>query len=241
MKTLTFTLLLFCLMTASAVLAQSNPTVEVVLSQPTAQQGDTITADVYVRNPLNLAGADIGITTDDQCLKIVDRQAGSLLPDSTNGAGAFSPFSELKDHETRLAVAVTDRTKIANSDGIFFTVKMQVMCATGTAPVTVSFGELSAYKDPKAAEVELVAYTMSAGTLNTVNAQLAVGPAGQVTAIPTQPVPTSVVPIQPTSVAPVTGPTPTQSPLVLAIILIIIVTIVIFVVLVIVSRRRNNE
>ncbi len=247
MKIVKLALLMLCLMTIGAVLAQSNPTIQIVLSQPTAQQGDTVMADVYVRNPVYLAGADIGITTDDKCLKIVDRQQGPLLPNSESGS--FSPLAEMKDHETRLAVAITNRTKTASADGVFFQARLMVTCATGIGSVTVSFGELSAYKDPTAADVGLVSYTMSAGTVNVVNAQLAIGPAGQVTAIPTQPVPTSVAaPTQPqptaavsATPAPAAGPTQNEPPLIPAIIIIILVTVVIFAVLVIVSRRRNDQ
>ena len=59
-------------------------------------------------------------------------------------------------------------------------------CERGTAPLNVTFAEFSAYKDPSAPSIELVAYTLTAQTVTAINAQLAIGPAGSVTAVPTQ-------------------------------------------------------
>src|SRR5258706_9616206 len=155
-KKITLLLLILIFLTAArTTLAQSNPTVEIVLVQPTAQQGGTVAADVYIRNAVNLGGADIGITVDGQCLLIVDRQPGSFLP-TTADKGGFSPFAELHDHDTRFAAAVIDRSKIANGDGIFFTVQLKATCTKGTAQVKVTFAQLSSYKDPAAKDIELI-------------------------------------------------------------------------------------
>ena len=72
--------------------AQANPIVEIVLSQPTATRGNIITADVYVRNAVNIARADIGISVTTQCLKIVDRQQDGYLSSSTEGGPLFAIF-----------------------------------------------------------------------------------------------------------------------------------------------------
>lgn len=187
MKNLKYSVLLVFFFITNQVFAQSNPTVEIVLSQPTAQQGETVTASIYVRNAVNMGGADIGITVDERCLKITERQPGDFLPTAA-ADGGFAPFAELTDHATRLAAAVTDRTKVANGEGVFFTVSLEVTCADGIAPLTVSFAELSAYVDPSAQDVQLIPYTMGANSVVTINTELSIGsgenPEGVATSAP---------------------------------------------------------
>ena len=72
--------LLFVFLVTGTSLAQDNPTVEIVLSQPTAAKGDIISADVVIRGAINVAGTDVGITVDSSCLRILDRQPGGYLP-----------------------------------------------------------------------------------------------------------------------------------------------------------------
>jgi hypothetical protein len=152
-------------------MAQSNPNVVIVLDKLTAHQGEIVTAEVMIRGAVNLGGADVGITVDEQCLKIVERTDGSFLPTSGENGG-FSPFSELNEHDTRLAAAITDRSKLANGQGVFFSVSIQVTCASGTVPLTVVFAELSAYQNPSDATVVLDAYTMSNGNLTIGNTEI---------------------------------------------------------------------
>lgn len=174
MKIFALTLLVFSLIT-SAVLAQGNPTVEIALSQPTAQLGETITAEVYVRNATNVGGLDIGIRVDDQCLRIVDRQPGGYLP-TTEAEGAFSALSELNPYNTRLAAALTDRTKHASGDGVFYRVQLEVTCAEGTASLDFAYAQVSVYADPAAEIIDVISYDLDKGTLNHINAQLTVVP-----------------------------------------------------------------
>lgn len=174
-------LLLLCLIPVAAVLAQSNPIVEIVLDQATAQQGDVVTANVYVRNGSNIGGADIGVTVDNACLKILERLPGEFLPTDSDGGG-FSPFSELNDHDTRFAGAITDRAKLGNGEGVFFRMRLQVTCEQAIAALNVSFAELSAYKDPAATDVELISYTMDTNTVTTIGTQLVIAPAGSTSA-----------------------------------------------------------
>lgn len=173
LKLIPFLLILF---SSTFIQAQSIPTIEIVLTQPTANMGDTVRAEIYIRDGVNINGADIGIVVDDTCLRIINRTAGTYLP-STSDAGGFSPKSELHDHDTRFAAAITDRTKLANSAGVFYTVDLQVICESGIAPITVAFAELSAYKDPAAPQIEFIAYTLSANTVNIVDTQLTIGSA----------------------------------------------------------------
>ncbi|HRL12241.1 MAG TPA: hypothetical protein PKX07_10220, partial [Aggregatilineales bacterium] len=70
---------LIVLLTLPAVAQTVNPLVEVVLSTDQAQQGDTVYADVVIRNGHAIVGADIGIATD-SCLQFTERQSGAYLP-----------------------------------------------------------------------------------------------------------------------------------------------------------------
>ena len=123
---------------------------------------------------VNIAGADIGIETD-SCLRVSSRTQGAYLPDASNGG--FVVFEQTDDTSTRLAVAITDRKAIANTDGIFFSAQLEVLCDTGSPTVTVNVAELSAYRDPTAEQIELIAYMKDDGSLDTVDAQLSMSAA----------------------------------------------------------------
>jgi hypothetical protein len=87
-----------------------------------------------------------------------------------------------------LAVAITDRTAVANEDDVFYFVELEVVCAGGTARIKVGVAELSAYADPKAPQVELIAYTRDAGTLLTQYATLQIISGGVVRGRPPLPI-----------------------------------------------------
>ena len=243
MKNLTIVVLLVSLLSvATGVLAQSSPTVEIILSQATAQPCDIITADVMVRNAVNIGGTDVGITVD-ECLKIVERQSGDFLPTKAEDGG-FSPFSELNEHDTRLAAAIIDRTKLANGDGVFFRVQLEVLCEVGEAPLSVSFAEFSAYVDPTAAEIELTGYTLGAGSVNTVDAQLTIAPAAQVTEVPTDVVSATATPTVSTDATPVPI-TETQAPqsnqtLLIIVIVLVMVTLIGLILFALARYRRRR-
>lgn len=173
MRIIKFVLLLTCLMAGTA-LAQENPSVDVVLSQDNAQQGDVVDAAIYVRNGVNVGGVDVGIAVDKTCLRITERQPGDYLPTSDE-EGAFSAFAELNEHDTRLASALTDRTKYVNGDGIFYSVPLEVTCEQGTASVDVTYAQVSSYVDPSAEIIEVVSYDLEDGTLSATGAQLQIG------------------------------------------------------------------
>lgn len=178
-----FALILFFLGSVGVSLAQGgNPTVEIVLSQPTAQMGQTVTAEVYVRGAVNIAGTDVGITVDPTCLRIVDRQTGEFLPIEAE-QGGFSAFSELHDHDTRLAASLLKRSRIANGDGVFFRVTLQVICESGTAPLNVVFAELTGIEDLTVENANFLVYKLDTSNVNVINTQLAIGPLGSVTAV----------------------------------------------------------
>ena len=242
--------LLFTLLVTCTVMAQDNPTVEIVLSQPTAQQGAIITADIYVRNGIHVAGIDIGISVDNVCLRIVDRQPGNYLPTTSDG-GAFSPFSELNEHDTRLAAALTDRSKNASGDGVFYYVQLEVTCETGTAPIEFTYAKLSTYADPEAESISLISYDLSDGTLNAINTQLTIDPAGQAVPVPTstaeaavieqQPVSTSVATLNPlatTTPVPLpiskTGVYTIQNPTLVLIIIVLVVALIVLTIILLV-------
>lgn len=173
--------IMFILGTAGLVQAQQpNPTVEIILDQPTAQMGQTVTAQVYVRGAVNMAGSDVGISVDPACLTVIDRQLGEFLPTEAD-KGGYSAFSELNAHDTRLAASLIRRSHIANGDGVFFRVRLQVTCETGVAPVTVSFVELTQIEDLEAENATFLVYKMDKGNINTVNTQLVINARGNTT------------------------------------------------------------
>ncbi|MBC7809843.1 MAG: hypothetical protein H7175_01780 [Burkholderiales bacterium] len=238
MKNLKIVLLMICLAAIGSVSAQSNPTVEIVLSQPTAQQGDIVTADVYVRNGVNVAGVDIGLTTDEECLRIVERQPGDYLP-TTGEQGGFSPFEEMTDHATRFAAALTDRTRYANGDGIFFSIQLEVTCEEGTAPLDITYAKIATYEDPSAVEINLISFDMAEDTLNAIGAQLAIGPADQVTPIATATSEAGEA-ISATP-APTTEAAPQSQTLIVVAVIMIVVAVGGLLLLLLVARRRRSR
>lgn len=178
-----FAAIVIVFITSNRIFAQTEPSVEIILSQPTAQFGDTVTADVVLRNGTNIGGADIGMQVDERCLQITGVELGTFLP-SAEGQGGFSPFSETTDHTTRQAIAITDRSKLATGSGIFYRVQLEVICDGGTAPLTINFAELSAYRDPAAETIDLIAYRLTDGTLTVFNTQLEIVAPDGSTAVP---------------------------------------------------------
>ena len=238
-----FALFVFFLATVGSVLAQPpNPTVEIVLDQPTAQMGQTVTAEVYVRGAVNIVGADIGITVDPTCLRVIDRQTGELLP--SEAPGGLSAFSELNDHDTRLQASTIRRAVIANGDGVFFRSKLEVTCETGIAPLNVSFVELSGIEDLTAQNAKFVVYRLDRGNVTTINAQLAIGPAGSVTAIPTQTLEATVTaPSTPeiAPVAPVVTSTSQNQTLLIIALSVMALSVIGLLILFVVARRRRKR
>jgi hypothetical protein len=182
--------LLIVLLTLPVVAQTVNPLVEVVLSTDQAQQGDTVYADVVIRNGHAIVGADIGIAAG-SCVQITERQLGAYLP-ATGETGGFSPFAELTDTSTRFAASVTDRARAASGDGTFFRAVMTVTCEQADLQVIVAFAEIAALAAPESASNELLGYSLESGSLSIVNAALAVQP-GAVAAVPV-PVPVTEAP-----------------------------------------------
>ena len=173
MKKFLWLIVAAALQTASMAAAQTSPTIEIVLSEPVAQQGDILTAEVWVYDAVHVGGADIGITVDEGCLRIVDRQEGGFLP-TTEAEGAFSALSEVNVHDTRLATALADRSKHVSGDGIFYQVQLETTCPQGLAALNVARAQVSSYVDPQAEIIDLVNYELDKNTLHVVNAQLRV-------------------------------------------------------------------
>jgi hypothetical protein len=219
-------LLIWCI--AGMVLGQeTSPTVEIVLSRSTAQPGDIIDADVYIRNAVNIAGADVGITVDNACVRIIDRENGDFLPTKSE-QGGFSAYSDLKEDGTRLAASLLGRSRIANGDGLFFRARLEVSCDAGTAPINVSYVELTQIEDPTAQNTAFIVYRMGEeNTVSTTNAQLTIAPAAQATAVPTEAA--TDVPVvstaTPAPTAPVEAPQSTQTLLIVVIVLVMVLLI----------------
>lgn len=227
--------------TVIPVFAQSGPTVEITLSQPTAQVGDTITADVFVRGAVNMAGTDVGISVDPLCLRVLERQTGTFLP-TDSAQGGFSAFSELNEHDTRLAASLLQGGPIANGDGLFFRAVLKVTCEAGIAPLTVTFAELTGIVDPSVEDMVYVTYRLDNGTVNAVNTQLVIG--GQSAAAVTADAPDQSS-ATPSAVAPAEATAQTQSQpfaqIALAILFVGIVLASLFILFVIVRRRRVDD
>jgi hypothetical protein len=170
--------LLVILFAAHALVAQSNPTVGIVLGQPSARFGDIVSADVYVQGATNVGDIDIAMTVDKECLRIVDRQAGSFFPLSEDGA--FSPLSELNEHSTRLAIALPDGGEHPSGDGIFYTVRLEVTCARGVAALNITNAKLISFGEPIGGDVSLISYALEDGTLNAMSVRLPIGSDGEV-------------------------------------------------------------
>lgn len=230
-----FFVVILALLPALPLLAQSaNPSVEVVLSTDQAQAGDTIYADVVIHNGHNIGGADVGITTDD-CLRVVERQAGNYLP-TTAEDGGFSPFAELSDHATRFAASIIDRTRIVNGDGTFYRVKMEVTCNDATPEVKVTFAQLASFVAPDTTSNELIGYKLEQGNLSAVHDTVTVRQ-GAVVSTPAL-VPT-LVPLADVT-APAATPAISQNTLLIVALAVLVVAVVGIIALLFVFRRQRR-
>lgn len=226
-----FFMLLFLLPVMPLIAQDSKPTVEIVLSTDQAQQGDTIYADVVIRNGQAIAGADIGISTD-SCLQVVERQPGNYLS-STGEGGGFSPLAELSDSGTRFAASVTNRSRIANGDGTFFRAALKVTCEAGTPMVRVTFAQLAALANPNSDSNELLGYSLEQGNLNVINDSLTVRQG----AVVLTPAPIGSI----TSPAATAATTDAKLPLYLAIALVAFSGIGMIVLLIIYRKQRRTQ
>ncbi|MGJ3240360.1 MAG: hypothetical protein ACFE0Q_16755 [Anaerolineae bacterium] len=156
--------------------AQSNPHVELVLSEERVASGESVTLDVIVRDGVNVAGLDVGVVVDETCLRIVEREAGDYLP-TTEEEGAFSTFSAINDSDTRWAVALLDRTRYVNGNGTFYRLTLETICSDQVTPITITYAQVSSYIDPTAEIIEVQSYELSNSTLSVQNTALAIGDA----------------------------------------------------------------
>ena len=159
-------------------LAQSSPSIDIVVSANEASSGSTIYADVMIRGGVAIAGADVGITVDGACLKVVGREAGNYLPTDSAGGG-FTPFDETTETGTRLAANVIDRGRIANGDGVFYRAVLETTCDAGTSTIEVTYAQLAALADPGSGSNTLIAYSLQRGNLPVNTAQVTVAPGVQ--------------------------------------------------------------
>jgi hypothetical protein len=155
------------------VFAQTTPSVEIVLSDTEAPPGSTIFADLYIRDGTAIAGADVGVTVDGNCLRVTGREEGNYLPTSGD-AGGFSPFEEMTDTSARFAANVTDRARIANGDGVFFRVVLETLCDSGSSTIEVTYAQLAALADPESGSNDLTAYSLELGNLPVNSVQVTI-------------------------------------------------------------------
>ncbi|MCC6803794.1 MAG: hypothetical protein IT319_12995 [Anaerolineae bacterium] len=226
--------IILALLLAAPLLAQSaDPSVEVVLSTNQAQKGETIYADVLIHNGQSVHGADVGITTD-ECLRVIERQPGNYLP-STGEEGGFSPLAELSDHATRFAVAIIDRSRIASGDGVFYRVKLEVICEVATPEVKVTFAQLVSPVDPNDAGGDLRSFKPENGNLSAVSDTLTVQPGAivaEAVAVPT------LIPLA-DAVAAAATPAISQNTILIAALVVMALCVVGIVALLLVYRRQR--
>lgn len=170
---------LIVLLLSAPLFAQgSNPFVEVILSTDQAQKGDTVYADVVIRNGHAVGAADIGITVGD-CLRVVERLPGNYLPAADENV-AYSPFQELTDSGTRFAVAVFDRTRIVNGDGTFYRAVMEVTCDQAVPEVKVTYADVITVVEPDSESNDIIEYSLQDGSVTAGSDVLTVQPGAAV-------------------------------------------------------------
>ena len=153
-------------------------------------------------------------------------------------------FSELHDHDTRLGTSILKGGPIANGDGVFFRAKLEVTCTTGIAPINVSYVVLTQIEEPGNKNTNFVIYRLNQGTVTTINAQLAIGPAGSVTAVPTQTLEATVTaPSTPeiAPVAPVVTSTSQNQTLLIIALSVMALSVIGLLILFVVARRRRKR
>lgn len=159
-----YCLVVLLLLCATGARAQDIPTIEVILSQNTARVDDIVTANVYVRTPLEIIGADVEITVDETCLLIEDRNVGDYFP--TGEGQSFTIHEETTENSTRLAMNVLDFNLIPIADGLFYSVPLKVICEEAEASVDVTFAHL--------VQRGVIDFKADEGQINLINATLTI-------------------------------------------------------------------
>ncbi|MBZ0292134.1 MAG: hypothetical protein K8L99_06150 [Anaerolineae bacterium] len=157
--------ILFIFAVASIAAAQSIPTLDVSLEPTQAQANDIVYANVVVHNGVNIAGADVELTTSDPCLRFEGLEPGNYLP--TGGETGYTVHKSSSDNSARLAANVLGRENVSNGDGIFFRVPMRVLCEQDSVSVNITQAHL--------VDDQLQEFKLSDGALNVTNAILAIG------------------------------------------------------------------
>jgi hypothetical protein len=199
---------LFLLLAIDNVLAQTNqPTVEIVVSQPSAREGDTMSAQVYIRDAVNMGSADVSIQVDEICLEIVDYKPGDFLPSTPEEGGFIGRDVGFREHDARMQMGITDRARVGNGEGLFYQVTLEVTCTSGIAALEVTAAELRFYRDVTAEQPEFDIYTTVDQSVTIVNAEVEIV---DETPVPT-PTPTFTRTPTPT-ITPTATRTPTPAP-----------------------------
>lgn len=149
----------------STAAAQAIPGLDVLLDPAQAHANDLVYASVFVRGGVNIAGADVELTTDDPCLRFEGLEPGSYLP--TEGETGYTVYRVASENSARLAANVLGRQNVASGDGVFFRVPIRVLCEDSDISVTVAQAHL--------VNDQLQEFKMSDGLLNVTHATLAIG------------------------------------------------------------------
>jgi hypothetical protein len=119
----------------------STASVEIALSATQIAAGQTLTADVLIRDGSRIAGADVRVEVDGICLQIESLTPGDYLP-VTAEDGGFSPVSTYDNTSARLAANIIRRDQVASGSGVYMQVGLRALCDSGTSTVQVSRAEL---------------------------------------------------------------------------------------------------
>ena len=154
------------LISVTAAMAQVYPSVDVSLNASRAQINELIYADVMVRNGVNIAGADVELAVEGNCLRVEGMEPGSYMP--TSGDRGFTVFKANTETTARLAANVLGRENVLQGDGVFFRVPLRVVCNDNDS-TTVRIAQAQLVDD------QLTEFKLVDGLLNTTNAVLTVG------------------------------------------------------------------
>lgn len=121
--------------------AQQETQIDIRLDTADITAGSEFTADILVRDGSNIAGADIAIAVDGNCLQVEGMTPGTYLPSSAENGG-FAPMNTYDATTARLAANITNRQYIANGDGVFMSVRFSAQCAEQSSTIEVTRAQL---------------------------------------------------------------------------------------------------
>lgn len=117
------------------VSAQSAPSIEVAFDQTGAQQGDTVFADVIVRNGENVASLGLEFSVDSTCLRILGYEDGDYMPGPNSGAMVMQ--DDTTEERLDLTFVSMSRDDTGQGDGVILRVPLEVVCEAGQGTINL--------------------------------------------------------------------------------------------------------